>query len=461
MDRCYGQHGWKEFHRNRKDILAEFDKIFEQTLNRPIKVAHGQGVEAYIRKWLAEFLPKKYAVTSGYIIPDLYDDTFNLYHYDIIIYDYMESPILWTEGNQDDSEQGKFRAIPAKHVYAVYEVKSRLTKSNVTEALKKLDQTKHFTDQLHKNYSCGLIFIDLKESDNNQESIIEQLHKGINIFGFSGGVVLRYEKDHSVTGLMSVLRGEPNDEPKRQHRKPLAKPIDSLDIYMTEDNSLEIAEKGGGAKLSFNARQNKWLVSKFYSVIYDDGNLITSLSWSKTNFSEFCINLLSSLEGLEFNNRHRPVFGQIFDKIEKKSALPQSEVPKRNLPFVVVERAKSNSGDKFFVDPNESKLIFKFWVEVKNESDIEVTVSHDSFKKRYNLSAQDSIVIPVNFTGNLNKPFQIETPGPEHKNNYLKSFIQGLLVIRYRLVYYPTQGKKEFYSVEKDIQIYGSELEVI
>ena len=52
LENCYGQHGWKEFYRNRKDILAEFDKILEQTSNRPIQVAHGQGVEAYFRKWI-------------------------------------------------------------------------------------------------------------------------------------------------------------------------------------------------------------------------------------------------------------------------------------------------------------------------------------------------------------------------------------------------------------------------
>ena len=129
MDNCYGQHGWKEFHRNRKNILDEFDKILEQTANRPIQVAHGQGVEAYLRKWLSEFLPKKYGVTSGYIIPNLYDDSGKIYHYDIIIYNQLDAPVLWTEGNEDNSDQGKYRAIPAEHVVAVFEVKSRLTKA--------------------------------------------------------------------------------------------------------------------------------------------------------------------------------------------------------------------------------------------------------------------------------------------------------------------------------------------
>jgi hypothetical protein len=125
MDQCFGQPGWKEFHRNRKNILAEFDKIREQIENRPVKTAHGVGVEAYLRKWLAEFLPKKYSVTSGYIIPTLYNDAgVTLYHYDIIIYNVLEAPVLWTEGNEDNSEQGKYRAIPAEHVVAVYEVKA-------------------------------------------------------------------------------------------------------------------------------------------------------------------------------------------------------------------------------------------------------------------------------------------------------------------------------------------------
>ena len=317
LDNCYGQHGWKEFLRNRKDIITEFDKVLEQTTNRPIHVAHGQAVEAYIRKWLAEFLPKKYAVTSGYIIPDLYDNSGKIYHYDIIIYNRLEAPVLWTEGNQDNSEQGKYRAIPAKHVVAVYEVKSRLTKDNVAEALSKLDQTKDFSNQLNKNYTCGAIFIDLKESDKNKESILKELRKGANVFGFSGGMVLRYEGDDTPTGIISLLNTESNSEAESIHCKPLAKRIDDLNIYITEEGNLECAEPGSGAIMVVTA-ENTWSVSKLYGVTYKEGSISVYLSWSRSNFSEFCINLLSALEGLPYNDKNRPSFGRVFDKIELK-----------------------------------------------------------------------------------------------------------------------------------------------
>ena len=268
MDNCYGQHGWKEFYRNRKDILAEFDKILEQTTNRPLQVAHGQGVEAYLRKWLAEFLPKKYGVTSGYIIPNLYNDTGTIYHYDIIIYNQLDAPVLWTEGNQDNSEQGKFRAIPAKYVVAVYEVKSRLTKNNVSDALDKLNQTKEFSEQLHPFYSCGVIFIELKEKDINKESIIKELIKGKDVYRFSGGMVLRYEGDETCTALINIFDVEPKEEDENKHYRPLAKAIDDLNIYMTEEGNIVIAENGGGAKLVATSKNN-WSVSNgtYLSVI--------------------------------------------------------------------------------------------------------------------------------------------------------------------------------------------------
>ena len=308
MDNCYGQQGWKEFHRNRKDILTEFDKILEQTINRPIKVAHGLGVEAYLRRWLSEFLPKKHGVTSGYIIPNLYEDSGKIYHYDIIIYHHLDAPVLWTEGNEDNSEQGKFRAIPAQHVVAVYEVKSRLTKPNISDAFDKLNQTINFSEQLHPLYSCGVIFIELKESDNNRESIIKELIKGKDVFGFSGGMVLRYESDDSCTALINIFDYGSKEEIENKHYKPLAKPIDELNIYMTEDGNLKLAEQGCEVKLTGTSDKN-WSVSKGYGVTFDEGGKSVRLSWSRTNFSDFCINLVSVLEGLPYDDNSRPSFG--------------------------------------------------------------------------------------------------------------------------------------------------------
>ncbi|HBE21286.1 MAG TPA: hypothetical protein DEG17_05030 [Cyanobacteria bacterium UBA11149] len=453
MDNCYGQHGWKEFLRNRKDILNEFDKVLEQTKNRPIHVAHGQAVEAYIRKWLAEFIPKKYAVTSGYIIPNLYDDSgkSKIYHYDIIIYNCLEAPVLWTEGNEDNSEQGKYRAIPAKHVVAVYEVKSRLTKDNVADALNKLNQTKDFSNQLNQNYTCGAIFIDLKESDSNKESILKELHKGASVFGFSGGMVLRYEGDDTPTGIISLFNTDPNSEAESIHRKPLAKRIDDLKIYITEEGNLECAEPGGGAIFVATA-ENTWSVSKLYGVAYKEGSLSVYLSWSRSNFSKFCINLLSALEGLAYNDKNRPSFGMVFDKIERKNAIPQPARPKDGFPFLKVSSVVSVGNGKKF-DINYEEKTIEFWVEVENQSKVEVTISDDFFRTNCVLLGEDKAIKPVKLIAKVK-----DDSGDFNFENLLRE--EGL-EMQYRLVYYPTQGEREFFVIEKNVKISDSHIEFV
>ncbi len=77
--KCYGSYGWKEFNQNKENILNEFDRVKALIDRRPVKTAHGVAVEAFIRNWLAEYLPKKYSVTSGYVIPDVFDFNYKLY----------------------------------------------------------------------------------------------------------------------------------------------------------------------------------------------------------------------------------------------------------------------------------------------------------------------------------------------------------------------------------------------
>jgi len=449
MENCYGQHGWREFNSNRKNILSELDKALELIQNRPIQVAHGQAVEAYIRKWLSEFLPKKYGVTSGYIVPDLYDHSAKLYHYDIIIYNQLEAPILWTEGNYDQSDQGKFRAIPAKYVSAVYEVKARLTKDNVIDALKKLDETKVFVEQLPRNYTCGIIFIDLKESDNNSESIIKALLKDNNVFGFVGGVVVRYEGDKSCTGLITISNTESQADLNNQLITPIAKPIDDLDIHLTERGNLVIAEQRGGTKLVATSVKN-WSVAKIYTTTYCQKGKCISILWSKGGFADFCINLISSLEGLAFNDKNRPVFGQIFDIIKRKKAPLQGKEKKVGLPFLIAKVYQGNQYGEHLIINSEVGTI-QFLIQFENHGDITAITSHDFFAHKKELPANSFGIEPLTLNYPLSKK-------EERLIDVLK---KDPLNIPFRLVYHPAGRKDELYAIEVVFKISDQSVEIL
>ena len=451
MKNFYGQHGWQEFNTNRKDILSEFDRILELTKNRPIKVAHGNGVEASLRKWLGEFLPKKYGVTSGYIIPDLYGDNIKIYHYDIIIFNQLDSPILWTEGNEDQSEQGKYRAIPAKHVMAVYEVKSRLNVKNITEALSKLSETNDFKEQLHPFYSCGVIFIDLKESENNNESIIKELMKGKDIIGFNGGMVLRYEGDNSCVGQVKLFNSDLNFEDNYKRYKPIAKPIDDLNIYKGEDGNLTISEQGCGIRLT-SLGQNNFAVSKSYGISYYEGSKSVHLNWSRNNFSDFCINLLSSLEGLSFNDEKRPSFGSVFDNIELKKAPLQSIDLESDKPFLEIKLYQSSNFLDNLIDSfNSNQTVAEFKIAIKNSGEIEAVFSDDFFKNKLNLPKGATAVKELKYNINFKK----------REKELKKQLKKEPILIPYRLVYYPVNSEKNYCSIEKLIRITESGIELL
>lgn len=445
MNGCHGQFGWREFHRNRKDILAEFDRIAEQTLNRPVRTAHGAGVEAYLRKWLSDFLPRKFGVTSGYIIPSLYEDAGNLYHYDIIIYDALNSPVLWTEGNKDSSAQGRFRAIPAKHVVALYEVKARLTKGNVSNSLEKLRETSKFADQLHKYFSCGVVFVELKEADTNRESILAELSSGRDINGFIGGIVLRYEKDYSITGLIARHQVDPTSRSDPKHRTPLAKPIDEVDIYITEDGNLHLAEQGSGARVVATSSSN-WSVTKMYGVSYEDGDSSWHLCWSRSNFADFCIDLIGRLEGLPFNDQRRQSFGQIFDSIARRSAKEQGEKPESGKPYLDVSLHPGGDESRMLeICLSSEPPTIQFWVKVENIGGFGVKVSDDGFKSECELPTGKAAIRPVNLTLTAN--------GAESE---MRDQINGEgFQFPYRLVY---QHEKEFFFIEKTVNIKSEEI---
>ena len=127
--------GWKQIITARKAILDAFDTAREQARAHEVETYHGRVAEAEIRKWLVQFLPKRYGVTSGYVVSPGLKSTDKTPHYDVIIYDQIESPVLWVEGNPDMTEHGRSRAIPVENVYAVLEVKSHYSSQTVNTTL--------------------------------------------------------------------------------------------------------------------------------------------------------------------------------------------------------------------------------------------------------------------------------------------------------------------------------------
>jgi hypothetical protein len=161
----YGSVGWREFASNRTAILRKFDTAKERSASRPVRTEHGVTGEAAIREWLSEFLPKKYGVTSGSIIPDLVETPdFKLYHYDIIIFDSLNAPILWVDDNPDQSQQGRKRAIPARYVFSVIEVKASFGAGPVRDAFDKLRELNEIAIHLPSQFSSAVIFVELPVS---------------------------------------------------------------------------------------------------------------------------------------------------------------------------------------------------------------------------------------------------------------------------------------------------------
>lgn len=116
--------GVRAFLAERDALLAEFDKAKKHASDDAVKTEHGNVGEAVIREWLARFLPRKFAVTKGYIITS--DPAYEgpLEEWDIIIYDQLESPVLFVRDSPDFAHGGVRRAIPIEHVRGVVEVKA-------------------------------------------------------------------------------------------------------------------------------------------------------------------------------------------------------------------------------------------------------------------------------------------------------------------------------------------------
>jgi hypothetical protein len=130
--------GWEQFLTSRKEMLDAFDRAKVKAKAHEVEVYHGKVAEATFREWLSSFLPKRYGVTPGYIVSPGLQSTRDLPHFDVIIYDHLESPVLWIEGSPDSTAQGTSRAIPVEFVLCVLEVKSGFSSTTTGQAIEHL-----------------------------------------------------------------------------------------------------------------------------------------------------------------------------------------------------------------------------------------------------------------------------------------------------------------------------------
>jgi len=212
--------GWKQFLTARKEMLDTYDKAKTHSKAHKVETYHGKVAEAEFRKWLINFLPKKYGVTSGYIISQGVSDLTKAPHFDVIIYDHLESPILWVENNPDSSNQGKSLAIPAEYVKAVLEIKSAFKNSTVKDAFNHLNElsplmssvdstNERYKMYFPKDFFCGTVFFELRKEDENDKEALFSMLNCINLRNFFGGLILRGDgKIKEACGKINILSSE-------------------------------------------------------------------------------------------------------------------------------------------------------------------------------------------------------------------------------------------------------------
>lgn len=215
-----GTLGWRQFLTAKKWLLSEYDQARIQAQSHEVETWHGKVGEGNFRKWLQEFLPKRYGVCPGYVISQGQLETCPMPHFDVIVYDALDAPVLWIESNADVSQAGAVRAIPAEHVRAVIEIKAAFTRASVQQSLSHLRELRpllsgvdspltRYPKYLPAAFFSDTIFFELRKDVSHSVSILDSfLEDRVLDRGFCGGLVLRGDGLPEVqAGRVRVLSG--------------------------------------------------------------------------------------------------------------------------------------------------------------------------------------------------------------------------------------------------------------
>lgn len=226
--------GWKQFLTSRKQMLDAYDSARAKARSHEVETYHGRVAEAEFKKWLGTFLPRRYGVTPGYVISQGIKSDERAPHFDVIIYDALNSPVLWTEEDPDVSTRGRSMAIPAEYVLGVLEIKSSFCSASVRKAIEHLQDlaplmkgvdapSERYKRHLPPQFFCGLVFFELRREHERSESALTSVAEGVDLRGFMGGIILRGEGHNKP--LSDDACGAAGGWHQVQRRSPIAEAI--------------------------------------------------------------------------------------------------------------------------------------------------------------------------------------------------------------------------------------------
>ncbi|MBD3400777.1 MAG: hypothetical protein GF399_10665 [Candidatus Coatesbacteria bacterium] len=299
----YGTEGWKEFLSNKDRLVNALKESIRATQSRPTSTDRGHTAEDKFREFLIDFLPDKFGVCKGFILPPYPTrKNYTLYEYDVIIYDKYNSPSLL--GKAD--EQGR-RHIPSNFVYCVLEIKSSFNKNSIILTFNKLQKLDKIRNTLHPNFVSTSVYYKLLDKDLDYYSLLDIYNSHIIGSHFIGSLILYCPAiDNELTGKISI-----NYSRKENKRiiKPLAKNIEN-GKWATKITEVEGQER---IMIGFSMRTNEndariingpdklnvcFAYTVFSESIYvEDNYKSASLAWSYNEFPIFLFDLIRRMEG--------------------------------------------------------------------------------------------------------------------------------------------------------------------
>lgn len=265
---------WDQFLIGKRQMLADYRQAQAHSRELQVQTHHGVVGEAAVRSWLESFLPRRFGVTSGYIRGQRLKTRYDFAHFDVIVYDRIESPILWIESNPDKSPLGRKRIIPAEHVRAVFEIKAAFHHRTVEEAIAKLNQLgslmasvdaddEKYPTYLPRNTVLVMLFFELRQEHKNDLAALRAFMKSGELPRVTYGPV--------------ILSGEGRSEDDTGSVR-LTAATEPMDAFELPDGLLE--------HLYMSA-----------TTATDGQNLGAMLTWSPMNFADFAFDLLALMNG--------------------------------------------------------------------------------------------------------------------------------------------------------------------